>query len=495
MNNKRTNLLSLNDYCLEVIFENLDLLEQIRLSLCHTRLEWVFVHMIVPHLDRNFCFDDAHAFTEWDFRQLFYTVGKCMEIIILGPKFQRNASHLEGIYSYMQECRLRVKHIIIHSREPKQCVSLLSSLQPDYISELDLFECNLCDNDLQYLCKLRNLKGLGLGWNYQIEGIVLKDLHNLQRLMLCCCDSITNEALTECCKNLRLKFLDIRMFNNLSHVETAVQYCTSLETLKTTSLNVDAAKLPNLRSLEIRHQNSQWASRFYEALLKFHQHDLLELKLFDEIYVFFPTAARFAQFKKLRSLALGNNAFSVCRDVVKLISGLTDLEEIHLINSLRIRDKHLLPLITKCTKLKRVDIRMCRYISNNFVWKTMIILKRRAANSKEIFNRQPLTILVNGTRITRNILDSVGYKRNSDLLKLLFHNSNTQLSVIFKTENHKSDCSCFSCRKSNKSNPNEMRGEMSEEYGNLSDDDEDDDDDDGVDIDEHDLESTLISME
>ncbi|CAD7012248.1 unnamed protein product [Ceratitis capitata] len=75
---------------------------------------------------------------------------------------------------------------------------------------------------------------------------------------------------------------------------------------------------------------------------------------------------------------------------------------------------------------------MCRYISNNFVWKTMIILKRRAANSKEIFNRQPLTILVNGTRITRNILDSVGYKRNSDLLKLLFHNSNTQLSVILK---------------------------------------------------------------
>lgn len=121
---------------------------------------------------------------------------------------------------------------------------------------------------------------------------------------------------------------------------------------------------------------------------------------------------------KLRTLWIGDYVYNGSKELIKLVTKLSDLEEISLNYSLRIRDKHLLPLIIKCTKLKRINLRMCRYITNNFIWSTLEILTKRAAaagvdevSQKQMKNTttQPLVILVYGTRIEADILRVIIY--------------------------------------------------------------------------------------
>uniref|UniRef100_A0A0A1XEK2 Heterogeneous nuclear ribonucleoprotein C n=1 Tax=Zeugodacus cucurbitae TaxID=28588 RepID=A0A0A1XEK2_ZEUCU len=427
--NYNVNFLTLNDYCLEMIFQQLDLRQKLRLSLCHPRLEKIFTDMICPRLPRNLYLEELLQYSTWELRQFFINAAIYMERLVIAKQFPSFSSRMI-ICSLMQECDLRIKSVHIIEWLPWKYTIFLVSLHLTYISELELYKCNITDNDLQLLLKLRNLKTLGLAGNYRIQGIHLKYFRKLQRLSLCGCESITNDTLSECCRYLQLSYLDIRFTDSIRITERAVELCNTLDTLKLSCFVETVAKLPTLRSLEVHHSNSPITTSFYNALVEHHADNLLELKLTGQTYLMLPTVARIVRLRKLRTLWLGDHIYNGSKQLIKLITSLSDLEEISLHYSIRIRDKHLIPLITKCTKLKRINLRMCQYITNNFIWSTLEILTKRATattvpgasqNSKRTTTIEPLIILVYGTRIKTDILESSVYRKNCHLLKLLFH--------------------------------------------------------------------------
>lgn len=128
-----------------------------------------------------------------------------------------------------------------------------------------------------------------------------------------------------------------------------------------------------------------------------------------------PTVARIVRLHKLRTLWLGDHIYNGSKQVVQLVTKLSDLEEISLQYSLRIRDQHLLPLIIKCTKLKRINLRMCRYITTNFIWSTLEILSQRVTAA------QPLIILVYGTCINADILRVIIYTILKNLVTKVYY--------------------------------------------------------------------------
>ncbi|XP_067627898.1 uncharacterized protein [Eurosta solidaginis] len=422
IDNNNVNLIKLNDYCLEIIFQNLDLLHQIRLSLCHPRLEQIFVRMICPRMQRHLDLQKLYGFSTWELRQFFHTFGIYLEGIIVGQKYPYYSS-TSSICNFMQECNVRIRSLHIISRSPWQYVYFFNVIKLDCITELELYKCNLKDSDLENLRKLHNLQTLGVAGNHNIHGTSLKYLCKLERLSLCGCESISSDTLMDCCRYLNLIFLDARLTCRTLNTVT-INYCETLETLKVSRLDENVAKLPKLRSLEVYNFNTtHMASHFYTALAQNHADDLLELKLTGQAYILFPTiASNIGRLHKLRTLWLGDNKFNVSKGVLRLIaSNLPNLEEVCLNYSSRINDKHVLPLIRNCTKLQRLNLRRCRHITDELIWNILVILQNRAIAEKRGKKAQPLLILVYGTRIKKDILQSEAYKQNQHLLKLLFH--------------------------------------------------------------------------
>lgn len=254
-NSNNVNLFSLNDYSLEIIFQYLDLHQKIRLSLCHPRLERIFTDVISPRLQRNFYLEELSQFSTWELRQFFITMGIYMDKFVIGRKFPSYCSRM-NICSLLQERSLCVKSVHIISWMPWQYNPFLNLLQLCYISELELYKCNLTEADLQHLLKLRNLKALGVAGNYHLYGTHLKHFRKLQRLSLCWCENITDDALFECCQYLQLTYLDIRLTNHTRLTGRALKMCKTLDTLKITRFFPTISKVPKLRSLEVYHTNS-----------------------------------------------------------------------------------------------------------------------------------------------------------------------------------------------------------------------------------------------
>ncbi|XP_036333965.1 uncharacterized protein LOC118744764 isoform X1 [Rhagoletis pomonella] len=434
MENNCLSLVLLNDYCLEEIFKNLDLRQQIRLSLCHPRLKQVFMQMICPRLPRHVNFERLWYYSTWELRQFFYTVGYYIESILVGRRYL-TLSAKNNSCTFMKECNMRVRRLHIMSLYSWVYNDFLNALSLDYITDLELYNCNLCDFDLECLRKLRNLRALGLACNHRIEGIHLMLFCKLERLSLYGCESITDEVLMWCCQHLQLIYLDIRMTDGIQQPEKCIEYCKTLDTLKVSCVGDAIAKsiekLPKLKSLEVRHlKSASMASIFYSTLADHHADDLLELKLSGQTCIMFPSVGiNIARLHKLRTLWLGDDEFNVSKELIEKLSNLSDLEEISLPYSTYIRDKYLLPLIRTCTKLKRINLRMCRHVTKNLIWNTLDILQQRAAATKvspmtqkiRKTIAQPLVMLVHGTRIRKDILQSTTYQKGQHLLKLLFH--------------------------------------------------------------------------
>uniref|UniRef100_A0A034VUQ9 RRM domain-containing protein n=2 Tax=Bactrocera dorsalis TaxID=27457 RepID=A0A034VUQ9_BACDO len=415
------NLLTLNDYCLESIFQHLDLRQQLRLSLCNSRLDEIFTYMICPRLQRTFYLEEFLQFSTREQRQFLTTAGIYMERFVIAKEYQGFKPKI-NICAFLREFRLRIKSLHIIKWTPVDYKTFLTSLQLSYIGELEMYRCNLKDIHLKRFLKLPNLKVLGLACNHLLKGTYLKYFGKLERLSLYECWNISNKEFSQCCQHLQLCYLDIRKCIRLT--ETVVDLCKNLDTIKLSGFVEYIVKLPKLRSLEVYHSNSPITIRFYNALVEHHADNLRELKLTGKNYLMPRTVARIVRLHKLRTLWLGDHAYNGSEQVVKLVTKLSDLEEISLHYSLRIRDQHLLPLIIKCTKLKRINLRMCRYITKKFIWSTLEILSQRIAAA------QPLVILVYGTRIKADILQSSVYHKNRHLLKLLFHADNPLTGLV-----------------------------------------------------------------
>lgn len=140
-------------------------------------------------------------------------------------------------------------------------------------------------------------------------------------------------------------------------------------------------------------------SSFYETLVDIHANDFEELKITGSIYALFPTvAANIAKFKRLRVLWLGDNEYNSSKDFINSVSTMTELQEINLNYSVRIRGDHLVPLLTFCTKLKRISLRYCCRITNEFVFMAIDILGQRTDF------KGPILMLVGGSRVKKDIV-------------------------------------------------------------------------------------------
>lgn len=255
-------ILILNDYCLETIFNYLDLNSQLRFSFCHERLENIYINMICPRsipkqLD---IVDLLHSgkFYDWEIWQYIKTAGQHIEDIEMWNKSLINTLTKEEVETFKMigEFCTNVQRfqLIRHSADDlrKQFCNYLNF---NLLTEVELYNCHLQDQHLKILLKCENLTSLGLAQNPQLLGDPLPHFEKVQRLSVNNCKLITNANLIAACKKMKLKYLDIINASDQAGRTEALKYCPELETLKMFQPSgkdlEQVLLLENLKSLEL----------------------------------------------------------------------------------------------------------------------------------------------------------------------------------------------------------------------------------------------------
>lgn len=252
-------ILRLDDYCLEMIFDYLDLSSQLRLSSCHERFETVFVNMICPRIiTQQLVVDDliTGQLSGFEIWQLLKTAGHCITTIKMTKKFNCRKINIspKDIYQMIEEFCTNLQRVLFIERAQIK-LKLLNYFNISMLTEIELYRCNIKDADFRILLKCRNLTSLGLGQNRTFSGSLLPHFRKLQRLSLYNCKEIEIDQLMTICANMKLKYLDIRNTTDKETRSEVLEYCTAVESLKMSLISEEDLQplllLTNLRSLEI----------------------------------------------------------------------------------------------------------------------------------------------------------------------------------------------------------------------------------------------------
>lgn len=247
------NILTLNDYCLEMIFKFLDLHDQLRFSFCHERLESIFVNMICPRFPQHLQLDDlcSGKLSDWEIWQFLKTAGQYIKYI----KFSQKVTW-KNITARESEILTMVKEFCINIQRVQIMKTFYHKLDffvnINNLTEIELYSANMIDSDLEYLVKCENLISLGLARNSRLIGDFLPSLKQVQRLSLYTCERIKMDNLKAACINMNLKYLDIRTKSEENTCRSEVlKNCTELETLKMSLFcSKDLEHLSNLEKLK-----------------------------------------------------------------------------------------------------------------------------------------------------------------------------------------------------------------------------------------------------
>ncbi|GAB0088561.1 hypothetical protein DMENIID0001_030170 [Sergentomyia squamirostris] len=275
----------------------------------------------------------------------------------------------ENIIEYiLSKCTKNLEHIVIEGFNLSSCIGLLCEIA-DNLKTIKLERCQLNDDIGVVLKRATKLESLSLRGNEKILGTFLPDLKNLQELNLQGCQKLhANHFIAFCRSNGNLRYLNLISWENVNQkCLRKIRGLQFLETLKIGHLMNKSGDLlilkdlPRLQDLELRCTNVDKLPTFLDSLVTSER-----LRYLDLYFRGTPRALKsLTMFKSLKLLDIGHADFR--NPVLMKLSCKDTLEELNISQNRCITSKFLCQFVLQCPKLKLIDIRECRNISDKFV--------------------------------------------------------------------------------------------------------------------------------
>ncbi|KAH8404415.1 hypothetical protein KR222_011464 [Zaprionus bogoriensis] len=368
-----SHIMRLNDDCLERIYRNLPLLDQLNLArIC--RRPCPFLHRYV-HLGL------FRTMTLWNVRDfLLYFGSGLREIVGKMPQLHRRR-YCEFIGAYCDNLRvLRISQSPFSVRDMRNMFSNFRQLE-----ELQLTGCSLTDDALLELSQLQALRKLDLCYNDKLTGASMCRLpSSIESLKILFCSDLQLELLPHICKSLKnLRELSLRLAEtDDTDVLRQVVSDNSLDSLESLTIWTNfanqqhfefLAKLPRLWKLIM--YASPPSSLLLAWLVEHKSRQLAHCEFHTHVSQSVEQLQLIFQLSALRVLALPSNSEIDDGIVVQLASGLPNLEQINLQTCKRLTENAVLQLLLNCPKLQTLQLQRCRLLGRRFIFNIIDMLR------------------------------------------------------------------------------------------------------------------------
>lgn len=429
-----TNILQLNDDCLMLIFQQLDLAQLITLKNTCTRFEMIARDMFKRFKSINF---SSHIYskayiTMLDAKNILTEVGPYVENLnIAREDFLRpGVRTLTLIPRYCTSLKtLCIKDFTLNPKTLKSLASVFGALQ-----ELSLIACGVSDNIERHLAQAKNLQRLDLSSNSEITGKCLKAVRNLKYLNLENCQNIQGKPFSAFAEgNKTIEFLNIHCCSRLTSeaIRSIVTNMTELSHLVCNNKydNADPscvatiASLPKLKKVQLKITSLSSIEQIIHSLVETNQLEHLDLS--DGIYTSVDYS-RLSRLTNLRELKLNYKLDFADEHLAQFCSN-GNFVELHIAGCTKVSDKQLIEFIKANPCLRVLDISFCE-ISEGLIFSTLDILKEQAASSRGP-NRK-LKMVVGQTSICSVILHNGLIKNHAHLLQISFDYTDSYYSAM-----------------------------------------------------------------
>ncbi|XP_059225277.1 putative RNA-binding protein EEED8.10 isoform X2 [Stomoxys calcitrans] len=417
-------ILNLNDDCLDLIFKNLPLLDQINFARTCRRLKDVFT-MHSKACYKHFLLPDLEKLTLWQTRQFLEMAGPCIEVLTGQLSYKQTNRIIEFLGLFCTNVKtLQMTKVIL---KPKNLRKLLKNMTK--IEALYLGNTELCDSCIPILKNLPNLKTLGLERNTELTGRFIKELTSIERLYLNGCHSLRSRYFKNICESLtELNDLEIEECILLKSMNLAemVKCLNKLETLK---LGFDSAQLHHLALLpKLKHLSLDCSfvlqTNLFTTLAE-HKADQLEtLILFNYQCLDFEKICKISELKKLKKIICPSSE-KLDDACMEMIATLPHLEVLCLKNCQRFTGKGLLEVIKHCHKLRTINIWNCKQLTEQFAKDCLQQIK-----GLQTQRDKPLTIYAYRSGIEQFTTASAEFEEARNMLEFTFKIDRLQISEL-----------------------------------------------------------------
>ncbi|CAD7012230.1 unnamed protein product [Ceratitis capitata] len=411
----RTNILQLNDECLEAICCYLPLRDQIRFSRVCRRFRDIFKYTC-KNTSKVFNMNQLIGMTLWDIREFFQMAGANIEELIGAVPY-----NYQDRIDFISELSPRVRRVDLNCNNVESA-SLLRLLERFHaVTYVELHNFSLNDSSVLALRKLPNLRALILDQSFELTGKNLSKLYQLHELSLFGCENLQSSHFIDICKCLfNLRCLDIRhckMLTSRAYTEM-IRHCRQLEQLKIScekEVNYDCvAQLHSLRQLLV-HSFGAVRETFFIALSAHKTQQLEKLELSARNCITHERAIYLSRLHQLRTLICPNNDNLTDECLFEFAERLSNLEELDIRNCRAVTNIGLLVLLRRCPRLKLVNIDQCEGITDDFVYDACDVVKQSRRDCME-----PVEFRVAGTNVHEIIVEDLPKLEVGRLLRFSF---------------------------------------------------------------------------
>ncbi|XP_055530252.1 uncharacterized protein LOC129721561 isoform X2 [Wyeomyia smithii] len=423
------NILQLDDDCLMLIFDQLEIMDLISLEKTCDRFGSV-VHDIYK---RYKVFDFDHALTDkafltmLDAKTVLTEVGAFMRSLSISQKrFLRPGLR---VLKLIPRCcsnltELEIRDFTLNSITLNNLEAVFKNLEG-----LSLINCGISDSIEPNLSRAKNLQRLDLSLNSEITGNCLKGVKNLKYINLDSCQNIQGKPFSAfAAKNKTLEYLNINYCSRLTSeaIKSIVNNMTELSHLVCNNSydNVEPASmvllasLPKLKKLQLRfNRTSRPIDRILQNLVEFNQLEHLDLSDGTFTVVDYDLLCGLTQLAELKL----NYRLDFTDQHLAKLGAKCNFVELHIAGCTGVSDNQLLEFIKMNPRLKLLDISYCQ-ISEALIFSAIDILKVQAARSVAAFKRdgRRLKMMVGQTSICPVINDNNLIHNNRHLLEISF---------------------------------------------------------------------------
>ncbi|XP_065077990.1 uncharacterized protein LOC135701169 isoform X3 [Ochlerotatus camptorhynchus] len=418
------NILQLNDDCLMLICDYLELMDLLALKKTCSRFETISCEVFKRYKMLDFDIDPCEKkyLTMMDAKNILMEIGSYIEFLLISrDRFLRPGVRiLNLIPRYCPNLKdLNINDFMLKAKTLKGFDEVFKSLEG-----LTLTACGIDDTILKSLKLATKLQRLNLSMNSEITGKCLASVKNLKYLNLESCQNIQGKPFsTFAAQNKTLEYLNITCCGRLTTeaIKSIVNNMTELRHLVCNNNydNVDAAsmallgKLPNLKKLQFKINGYSPIDQILQGLTEVNKLEHLDLSegVFTAVdYTLLSDLTHLKELKLNYKLDLGDD------QLAKLCSK-GNFVELHIAGCTKLTDKQLIEFIRKNPQLKLLDISYCQ-ITEGLIFSAIDILREQAVGCRE--GSRQLKMMVGQTSICPVILNNTLVKANRHLLDVSF---------------------------------------------------------------------------
>lgn len=270
------------------------------------------------------------------------------------------------------------------------------------LKSIEFIHCYIGGNS--WISNIKNLFSLNLRDSENIQPKYFTNFclnnKNLIQLDIIKCDSLTSKSATDITTILL----------NLEELAISSQYTN----MKSNDF-FKFADLPKLKKLYLRCNK---LAKIENLLIKFAEKDLLQYLDISGVQTSRKLIEILASFKKLEIIKINLTSHNFNDWLLSILSTKVNIKELHLFYSLGITSSGLVNFVERSPNIRVLDIRRCKFITNDFYYSVLKILKEQ--------NRQhSLTVFVYDTEIFEKKIDPDLIAENLPWIQLKFENCET----------------------------------------------------------------------